>query len=293
MPTIEDGRETATGEPPPRFRVPPADRSAGDGPDRGDGLAESPSLVDEAERSRAVGRLGFRRRAGATGRAGSLLILWAVLILDFQGLLWLSGAKTLALRQAVEQGAARVESRAVGEIGDRQIQKAIRDQRATLRFWTALALIGDLVVEPLAPAVRALLAATLLAALAALAGRPVGFPLALDECAVLQGFWVLGLALQTALVFALPTLEADASMALLLPSGTYRAASWVAWRQVDAFALLGWAALILGGWRRGQANLATAIVACTSLAAIETAIRIGTTLVTGAAMRLMLIPGGF
>jgi hypothetical protein len=95
------------------------------------------------------------------------------------------------------------------------------------------------------------------------------------------------------LVFAAPTLEADASMALLLPPGTYRAVCWIAWRQVDAFALLGWVALMLGGWRRGQANLATAIIACASLAAIETAFRIGTTLVTGAGMRLMLIPAGF
>ncbi|WP_237170526.1 hypothetical protein [Paludisphaera borealis] len=222
-----------------------------------------------------------------------MLVLWAVLIIDLQGALWLSGVKTLALQQAVEQGVARAESRTVGEMADNQIHKAIRDQRATLRFWTILALIGDFVVEPLAPAVRALVVATLLSALAALAGRPIGFRLALDECAAVQGYWVLGLALQTTLVFALRTSEVDASMALLLPSGTYRAAPWVAWRQADAFALLGWSSLILGGWRRGQANLATATAACSVVAAVEAAIRIGLTLITGAAMRLILMPGRF
>ncbi|WP_240911533.1 hypothetical protein [Paludisphaera soli] len=276
MSTIQERREAA---PRPADEVPPAEEAA---------------ARDAAPpRGRPLTADGRRRRARATGRAGPLLVLWAVVVLDVQGLLWLSGAKSLALKRAVEQGVARAESRGVGEVAEGQVQKAIRDQRAGLRFWTALALIGDFGVEPLAPTVRAVLAATLLGALAALAGRPVGFPLALDECAAAQGYWVLGLTLQAALVFALPTREADASLALLLPPGTYRAASWIAWRQVDAFALLGWLALIRGGRRRGQVNLATAIVACSALAAAEAAFRVGSTLLVGSAMRLTLIPVRF
>ena len=222
-----------------------------------------------------------------------MLVLWAILIADIQGLLWLSGVKTLALQQAVEQGVARAESYAVAETGDNQIHKAIGEQRATLRFWTILALIRDFVVEPIAPTARALAVATLLSALAALAGRPIGFRLALDESAAVQGYWVLGLALQTTLVFALGTPEVDTSLALLLPAGTYRATDWVALSQLEVFALLGWAALVRGGWRRGQANLATATAACSVVAAIEAAFRIGLTLITGATMRLTLMPGRY
>ena len=222
-----------------------------------------------------------------------MLVLWAILIADLQGLLWLSGVKTLALQQAVEQGVARAESHAVAETDDNHIHKAIRDQRATLRFWMILALIGDFVVEPAAPAVRALLVATLLSALAALTGRPNGFRLALYESAVVQGYWVLALALQTTLAFALGVPQVDASTALLLPAGTYQATVWVALTQVEVFALLGWAALIRGGRRRGQVNLATATAACSLVAVMEAAIRIGSTVLTGATMRLTLTPGRF
>jgi hypothetical protein len=284
---VETHSASAVGEPDrdlPRLVVPDLTSGAS---------CDSKSLLEATERPRTVDGLKPRRGARPSKYIGSMLILWAVLIIDFQGLLWLSGVKTLALQQAMEQGVARAESRAVGEMGDSQIHKAIQDQRATLRFWTTLALIGDFVVEPLAPAVRALLVATLLAALAALAGRPIGFRLALEECAAVQGYWVLGLALQTALVFILRTPDVDVSMALLLPAGTYRAAPWIALSQADAFALLGWAALIRGGWCRGQANLATATAACSAAAAVEAMIRIGFTLITGAAMRLMLMPGRF
>ncbi|WP_240907117.1 hypothetical protein [Paludisphaera rhizosphaerae] len=230
-----------------------------------------------------------RRRPGK--RAAPLLLIWAVLILDLQAVLWLSGVKSLGLWQAVEQGAARAESRNVGETADSQIQKAIRDQRSTLSFWKTLAVIDDFVIEPAAPAIRAVLAAVLLSAIAALTGRPIGFAAALDDCAAAQVFWVIGLSVQAALVFALRTPEVDVSAALFLPPGTYRATTWLALRQVEVFAVLGWLAMALGGWRRGQANLATSALACGSLAAVETSVRFGTALLLGGAMRLVLTAG--
>ena len=125
---------------------------------------ESASVFEATERLPAVGGPKARRCAGPGKRIGPMLVLWAILIADIQGLLWLSGVKTLALQQAVEQGVARAESYAVAETGDNQIHKAIGEQRATLRFWTILALIRDFVVEPIAPSARALAVATLLTA---------------------------------------------------------------------------------------------------------------------------------
>lgn len=230
-----------------------------------------------------------RRRPGS--RAAPLLLIWAVLILDLQAVLWISGVKSLGLWQAVEHGAARTESRNVGETADSQIQKAIRDQRSTLGFWKTLAVIDDFVIEPVAPAVRALLAAVLLSAIAALSGRPIGFAAALDDCVAAQVFWVLGLSVQAALVFALRTPEVDVSAALFLPPDTYRATTWLALRQVETFAVLGWLAMAIGGWRRGQANPAMSALACGSLAIVETSVRFGTALLLGGAMRLVLTAG--
>src|SRR3954452_12287048 len=232
-------------------------------------------------------------RASASPRAvhapipvppGRMLSLWIAVVIGLQGILWLSGVKALALNAAVERGAARVESRAMGEASEDQIREAIRSQRDTLPFWTTLALIGDFVVEPLALAVRSVAVSVLLGSLAALSGRPVGFDLALSQCARAQGIWVLGLMVRVALVLALRSPDAETSMAVALPAGTYPALGWAALRQVDVFALWGWAALARDGWRRGQANLVTAAVACALLALGEAALRIGSTLVVGGGM---------
>lgn len=239
--------------------------------------------ADSIDKSAARGT-----RPGKT--AGTMLAAWVALVLILEGVLWLSGVKSLVLQQAVEQGVARAESRGLGEVSDALIRKAIRNQRATLPFWTTLALIVDFVAEPLALCVRALAVATVLSALAALVGRPVGFRQALDECAWLQGFWVLGLAVQLALLIKLQSTEVETSLVLLLPAGTYRAPVWVALRQLDAFALLGWAAMIRGGWRRGQSNLAMATLACALVAFCELTCRLGFALITGSAMRLMIMP---
>jgi hypothetical protein len=229
-------------------------------------------------------------RGPADARAGPALALWMTLTVVLQGLLWLSGSKERALTAAVEQGAAVVESRTVGEVRDETIRRSIRAQRETLRFWTALALLGDFVFEPLALALRAAAVATCLSGLAALAGRPVRFGAALAECATVQGIWVLGLATRVYSVVAFGGAEVETSLTLALPPGTCPAPLWVALRQVDVFALLGWAALARGGWRRGQVNLAAALLACGLLWSSEAALRTAWTLTTESGMRLMLIP---
>jgi hypothetical protein len=141
-----------------------------------------------------------------------------------------------------------------------------------------------------APAVRATAVATLLSALAALVGRPGGFGPALGACIDAQGAWVLGLAIRTALALAQGRPEVETSLALALPPGIHPAATWMAFRQADVFALWGWAAMALGGWRRGQANLLVASSACASVALGEATLRVGFALMTGAGMRLTLLP---
>jgi hypothetical protein len=260
----------------------------------GSGAArDEPFVAESSAPPRGKGGRKPARQPDPEARAVPYFILWAVLILDLQALLWLSGVKALELKQAVEQGVARAESRAVGELGDSQIHKVIQDQRATLGFWTTLAILEDFVAAPASPIVRALAVATILGALAALFGRPIGFRAALGECAAVQGCWVLGLAMQAALVFGRRTSDIDVSMTLFLPPGTYRAFVWVALRQLDAFAILGWLALIYGGWRRRQANLLVSTMACSLVAAGELALRILWAVVTGVAMRLALTSGRF
>jgi hypothetical protein len=235
---------------------------------------------------------GSTLKTGATegSRAGRTLALWAALIVACQGLLWLSGVKSYALAEAVERGAAQVETRGVGEVGDDVIRKAIRTQHDTLPFWTALALLGDFACEPLTPAVRAASVAVLLSGLAALVGRPVQFGLAMAECASAQGYWVLGLAVRTALMLARGSAEIDTSLALALPPGAYPAELVVSLQQADAFALLGWIALARGGWRRGQANLLASALVCGAVALVEATVRISFALTLGAGMRLTLLP---
>lgn len=224
------------------------------------------------------------------GRAGPRLALWMAAILALQAISWAGGAPTAALSEAVERGAARAERAKIAEVGDELVRKAVRLQQATRPFWTTLAAIGDFVVAPLAPALRSLAAAALLSSLAALVGRPPGFARAMAENAGAQGFWVLGLAVRVVLAAALRRTEADTSLALALPPGSYPAAAWVALHQLDAFALLGWAAMARGAWRRGQANLATAALACLGLWLVESLFRVVAALSTGAGMRLTLMP---
>jgi hypothetical protein len=265
-------------------------------------LMQSPSFITEmAEPGRSDGRRpgpeAIRPAVPIAGtdppavpKTGARLALWMVLIVALDGILWLSGLRTMSLSEAVEWGAARAESRAVGEVSDDQVRKTIRTQQETLRFWTTLSCIGDFVVAPLAPALRATTVAILLSALAALVGRPVHYGWALSECVAAQGIWVLGLAVRVVLAVGLRDIDVETSAVLALPPGTYPAVIWLALRQADAFTLWGWAAMSLGGWRRGQANLVVATLACLLVALSEAALRCGFALVVGAGMRLTLLP---
>lgn len=223
-------------------------------------------------------------------RSSLVLVAWMASAVLFNGILWITGARSSSLSQAVERGAARAESRGVGEVGDDLVHKAVRTQHETLPFWTTLTLLGDFLAEPIALALRAVLAATCFSALAALMGRPVRYDLALGSCSAAQGFWVLGMAVRTALVVILRQPEVETSAALLLAPGTYTAKTLLTLRQADLFALLGWATLARGAWRRGQVRLPVAITVCISLALIEADIRIAVGLLTGSAMRLELVP---
>src|SRR5947209_15687567 len=98
--------------------------------------------------------------------------------------MWVSGARSSALAEAVEFGAGRVETRGIGEVGDDVIRKAIAIQQNTTSFWTVLALFGDFVVEPLSLALRAGTVAVLFGGIALLRGRPGAFSVAFSGCAL-------------------------------------------------------------------------------------------------------------
>lgn len=238
--------------------------------------------------------MGSSNRAGAgldSPQFGLILALWVALVLGLNGVIWLGGFRTGALAEGIEQGAAQVESRGIGEVSDDLIRRAIETQHKTLSFWTTLAWLGDFLVEPLALVVRALAAATLFASVAALVGRPVRYELALNQCATAQGLWVLGLAVQAALMIALRRGDIETSLTLLLPQGIYSAAVWLALQQLDLFVVLGWGVLARGAWRRGQVNLAAAVAICLVLWLVEALIRIAIGLVLGAGARLTIAPG--
>jgi len=219
-----------------------------------------------------------------------LLALWAVAVLSLNALTWATGLRPVGLAVAVDQGAARAEATAIGEVPDDVVRESIRLQRDTLPFWTALVAVGDFVIEPLAPALRATLAAVLLSGLAALTGRTIGFGPALGAASAAQGWWVLGLGVRVGLMIALRRDDAETSLALALPAGAWDAPTWVAARQVDAFALIGWASIAIGSWRRGQAGPVTAAMVCILLWAAEAMVHIAASLVLGAGMRLTLVP---
>jgi hypothetical protein len=212
------------------------------------------------------------------------------LVIGAQAVLWLSGARDVALSRAVEAGAAYAESRGIGEVGDDVIRKAIQTQHATRLFWSMLVFLGDFVGEPLWLLLRAILVATVFSGAAALTGRPTRFADGLSACIAAQGFWVLGLIVRASLVVALRRPDVETSLTLLLPAGHYDASTWVTLEQLDLFAALGWLTMIVGGWRRGQVNLFTALLVCGILASMDALIRMSSDLILNAGMRLMLAP---
>ncbi|WP_165248496.1 hypothetical protein [Paludisphaera soli] len=228
-------------------------------------------------------------RAGEA-RGAPILGLWIGLTLALHLAMWATGGRTAALATAVEGGVTRIERDGAAAPSDEVVRKAVELQRAALPFWAVVRLLGDFLFEPAALAIRAAAAAVGFCACAALAGRRWKFDRAWADCARLQGWWVLGLAVRLGLVAWLRRSEEDVetSIALFLPPGAYPAAIGLAARRVDFFALLGWLATALAGRRRGEANLATALALCGSLAAVEVAARVGVGLFLGSAMRLAL-----
>src|SRR5262245_55383284 len=201
-------------------------------------------------------------------RFGRFLALWSALVVLLNGVIWIGGFRAAVLSEAVERGAAHVEVRGIGELSDDLIRRAIQIQHETLPFWATLAWLGDFLVSPLILAGRAVAVATVFAAAAALVGRPVRYELALAECSAAQGIWVLGLAVQVALLVALRRADVETSLTLLLPSGRYPAPLWLALHQLDLFAVVGWGVLAWGGWHRGQLNAAAAVGLCGGMAGV-------------------------
>lgn len=222
--------------------------------------------------------------------AGAWLAAWFAALLVIRLALWTAGLPETTLEVAVEQGAAKAESWGVGETSDDVVRKAIRLQNETLPFWTTIALLHDFLADPLALIIRAFLVTVLFSSVAALTGRPVGFGSALRANSVWQGVWVLGALVAAVLMIVLRRPDVETGLTVLLPAGHYDATTWVALAKVDLFALVGWMAMAVGGWRRGQVNLFTALVVCTMLALFEFGLRIALSLMIGASMRLTLMP---
>lgn len=223
-------------------------------------------------------------------RSGRILLLWMALVAGLYGAVWLGGFRQRELGLAVERGAAEAEARGLGELSEDLIRKAIRTQRETIAFWTALAALGDFGCEPLVLPLRAVTVATLFAALAALRGRRAGFEAAWAESAALQGIWVLGLAVQVGLMVILRRPNIATSAVLLLGPGTYSAWQWTALRQLDLFAIAGWLALAWRAWRRKQVGPVAALLGCMLLAIGEMGARSLLAVVIGGATRLTLLP---
>lgn len=222
---------------------------------------------------------------------GPTLLAWMALVLLIQAAVWFAGPRTTALAVAVEEGAARAESLFIGEVADDVIRKAVRAQRDTLPFWTVMSFLGDFLGEPFLVGARALGAATAFAAFAALMGRPIGYDRALADCARAQGIWVLGMATQAALMIAMRTTEVETSAALFVPPGECPAWLWLSARQVDFFALVGWAVIGAGGVRRGQVGPIGAFLVCGGFWLAEGTVRVGLGLLLGAGARLSVTAG--
>lgn len=227
---------------------------------------------------------------GDAPRAGPILVLWMILTFGLQASLWITGAKTTSLSDAIEAGAAKTESRAVGEVGDEVVRKAIALQHDTKTFWTVLALFGDFVVEPISLPLRAGVVSVLFAGVALLRGRKFEFASGFAACAWAQGFWVLGLAVRAALAIGLKRAEIETSPVLLFSSGTIHGALLVGLRQLDVFALLGWIVMIRAGVVNIRAGLGWAILITLVLFLIEAVFRVQFSLLVEAGMRLTLMP---
>jgi len=216
---------------------------------------------------------------------------WITLAIAAAAALWLTGYRDYQIASAIQTGERIIEFQSIGERDDQTIREAIRVQRASIPFWTTLRMLTDFVFLPLGLAARALAAATLAAAWAAIWGRPHRFADGWRESAAVQGFWAVGLALQTGLIIALGQPEATFSAALWLdPTVTQPAWLNLSLRWLDGFALAGWIALAWGIRQRGQAGISGAVLLTLMLMSLEFLLVIPWELVLGAGMRLTVVP---
>ena len=223
----------------------------------------------------------------------AVLCVWMSLIVALNGARWIAGFRPVLIAAAVERGVEKIEAAGRGETSDDLVRKAIRTQRDARPFWSVLHAFGDFLITPCMLAARAVIVAIGFSAIAAMTGRRLQFERALSDSAWIQGYWVLGLAVRVGLLFWLRRGEddLDTSLGLLLPPGTYPAATWVLLRECDVLALAGWGSLALSGWRRGDANLVAAVFLCSTLGCFEIGVRTAVGLVLGSAMRLSLAAG--
>jgi hypothetical protein len=225
-----------------------------------------------------------------TPKWGWMLTVWMSLVVVLHGAIWTTGVPDFDLTDAVEKGAARVEQRSVGEDSQDVVRKSIKLQRDSLRFWTVICVVGDFLVAPAWIALRALLVAVSLSAVAAVCGRAVRFPAAMRDCVAWQGVWVLGLAVQVVLMLVLQRSDIETSIVLLLPPRIYAAREWVLLNQIDCFAVIGWLGIAWSACQRRQTNLYLALLTCFFLAALEIQIRGGFSLLVNLGMRLTIFP---
>ncbi len=204
--------------------------------------------------------------------------------------MWVSGARSSELTEAVDFGAGKVETRSIGEAGDDVIRKAIAIQQDSRSFWTVLALFGDFVVEPLGLAVRAGTVAVLFAGISLLRGRTGSLAEGLTSCALAQGFWVLGLAVRTGLAIGLRRSEIETSPTLFLSPGTHSGIVWAGLHQLDIFAILGWLVMLRCGIFRMRIGFFSATLICLFLFVFEALWRLQFSIIIEAGMRLTLLP---
>jgi len=221
---------------------------------------------------------------------GRWIAFFIVLTAVLNSVPWLLGYRQLGIATAVEQGAAKVEQRMLGEDSPDVVREQIELQRDSLKFWTVVALIQDFLFGPLVLVFRAGIVAVAFSALAAVSGRRPRLPIVMSDTVRWQGMWVVGFAVRAALTLVLDRGNVDTSIAVFLPAASFSATTWTTLQQLDMFGLVGWLGMAWSGWRHQQANVVTALLICIVLAAIEISLFASGSLLINLSMRLTLLP---
>ncbi len=201
--------------------------------------------------------------------------------------LWCNGIRQQDLRDAIEIGAASIDDNAKGDVEEDQIRESIRLQRQSEEFWSTLAILGDFIIEPIYPALRALIVTVAFASVAAVFGRPVGYGVALADNMSWQIFWAAGIGLECAMRILISP-DAENSLAVFMPAKEYPAATALALAILNPFAICGWLAIGWTTWKRKQANWFLVILLILMIAGMEVGIRSRVLAMMGALMRLAI-----